>query len=92
MALSFTLDTNCIIAIDELRQEAHSILELVESHRTGKASVALVAISASERQKTSKHLESFSEFQSRIKRLGLHQLDMLTPMVYFDVTFCDYCL
>ena len=50
MPRTFTLDTNCIIAVDESRPEAAAILELARTHQTGRASVGLVAISASERQ------------------------------------------
>jgi len=89
---SFTLDTNCLLAVDELRPEAEDVRGLVTAHAEGMASVGLVAISASERQKSGQGLESFDEFKSRVANLGFGHLELLKPMMYWDVTFWDYCL
>ena len=90
--LTFTLDTNCIIAVDENRSEAKAVLELASAHRSGLASVGVVAISASERQRDGVDLENFEEFKQRRSRLGLGELDLLEPMSYFDITFWDFGL
>jgi hypothetical protein len=90
--LTFTLDTNCVIAIEEGRTEASAIRTLAEAHASGLANVALVAISASERQKNGGPLGSFTQFTDRIAALGLSHLDLLWPMMYWDVTFWDACL
>ena len=89
---TFTLDTNCIIALDEERVEATAIRALLDAHASGDANVALVAISASEKQRGGGHLESFSEFQQRIASLGLAYLELLPPMFYWDVTYWDWCI
>lgn len=89
---TFTLDTNCIIALDEERAEATAIRALLDAHASGDANVALVAISASEKQRGGGHLESFSEFQQRIASLGLAPLELLPPMFYWDVTYWDWCI
>jgi hypothetical protein len=98
--LSLSLDTNCIIALDEVRHdptshraaEARAVRALVSAHTVRKADVALVAISASERQKDNGHLENFSTFQERLTSLELGHLELLHPMLYFDVTFWDASL
>lgn len=54
--------------------------------------MAVVAISASERQVNNRRLENFSEFQDRLNALGLGHLELLRPMLYFDVTFWDFSL
>jgi hypothetical protein len=98
--LSLSLDTNCVLALDEVRHdpashraaEARAVRFLVEAHMERKADVALVAISASERQKNNGHLENFSTFQERLTSLGLGHLELLHPMLYFDVTFWDASL
>jgi hypothetical protein len=98
--LSLSLDTNCVIALDEVRKdprshraaEAKAIRTLVDAHTTRRADVALVAISASERQKDNVPLENFSIFQERLASLGLAHLELLHPMLYFDVTFWDASL
>ena len=89
---SFTLDTNCLIAIDESRPEAQAIRALANAHRDGRAKVALVAISASERQRDGKMLDNFDLFKERVSALDLSHLELLLPMCYWDVMFWDACL
>lgn len=98
--LSFSLDTNCVIALEETRAnpashratEAKAVQALLNAHAAGIANVAVVAISASERQRDGGNLENFSIFQQRLNILGLENLDLLHPMMYFDVTFWDASL
>ena len=92
MPNTFTLDTNCIIAVDEGRPEAGDVLKLVRADAKGLASVALVAISASEKQRGGGTLESFAQFKERLDLLGLGSLELLMPMLYWDVGFWDYGL
>lgn len=89
---SFTLDTNCILAVDEGRPEGAFVLKLAEMHKSGTASVALVAISASEKQKPLRSITNFDQFFDRITRLGLGHLEIIDPMVYWDVSFWDHGL
>src|SRR5688500_17987462 len=88
----FTLDTNCLIAVDEGRPEAVAVRALADAHRNGHARVALAAISASERQRDGAMLENFTLFQERVAALELSHLELLLPMCYFDVMFWDACL
>jgi len=90
--LTFTLDTNCIIAVEEARSEASSILQLASAHRSGLASVGVVAISASERQKDGGNLKNFAEFKQKLSWLGLGDLVLLEPMMYWGVTYWDFGL
>lgn len=90
--LTFTLDTNCLIALDENRPEAAAVRGIVDAHASGKAQVAIVAISASEKQKGGGHLESFVEFQKRLALLSLDHLELLPPMFYWDITYWDRCI
>ena len=90
--LTFTLDTNCIIAVDEARPEASAVKALAAAHDEGTVSVALVAISASERQKDGSTLETFDGFKQRTSQLGLGGLALLKPMMYWDLTFWDFGL
>lgn len=97
---TLSLDTNCVISLDEVRADAAShraaeamaVGALLNAHAAGTASVAVVAISASERQRDNGHLEKFSIFQQRLGALGLAHLELLHPMLYFDVTFWDASL
>ncbi len=90
--LTFTLDTNCIIALDEKRPEAAHLQSLIAAHDAGNADVGLVAISASERQKKGGPLEDFRHFEQRLASLGLDRLVLLPPMFYWDLGFWDQAL
>jgi hypothetical protein len=83
---TFTLDTNCLIAIDEGRPEAPTVRALADAHRARTAQEAVVAISASERQQGGGHLQSFTAFVERLRQLDLGHLDILQPMAYADIT------
>ena len=89
---TFTLDTNCLIAVAESRPEAADVLRLSTAHASGTESAALVAISASERQQSGEALESFDKFKARIASLGLGHLELLKPLAYWDITFWDFSL
>ena len=87
--LKFTLDTNCIIDLEENRPAATSVRALVAAHAAGLADVALVAVSASERQPGDVFLDNYHEFQLRIAKLGFAQLRILQPMLNWDAGFWD---
>jgi hypothetical protein len=87
--LSFTLDTNCIIDVAVNRPSASDVMRLVDAHRAGTADVAVVAVSASERQSGDEYLRSYDEFETRLKDLGLSHLRILLPVLYCDIGFWD---
>lgn len=89
--LHLTLDTNAIIALEEERPAATAIRELANAHAQGRIDVALVAISASERQRAGE-IENFDTFRERLARLKLDHLSLLRPLAYWDLTFWDWCL
>ena len=87
--LSFTLDTNCVISLDEDRPAAPAIRRLAEAHASGKADVAVGAIMASEKQRPKGYIEDFQVFEQRLQRLSIAHLRLLLPIGYFGVTFWD---
>ncbi len=88
----FTLDTNCWIAVENGDPEALHVRALADAHTAGTAHVALVGISASEKQKGGHYVKNVKEFLDRQNSLGLAHLNILKPMAYFDITFWDWCL
>lgn len=90
--LKFTLDTNCIIAVNDQRSDVQAIRQLADAHRDGRADVALVAISASERQRDGAMLDNYTKFEERLRSLNLAHLEILLPMDYSDVMFWDACV
>ncbi|CAH1091423.1 conserved hypothetical protein [Candidatus Nitrotoga sp. 1052] len=91
VTLRFTLDTNCVVALDEGRPEGPAVRALADAHRTGRAHVAVCAIMASEKQRSGGHLESFDQFTDRLVRLGLDHLVLTLPMMYWDISFWNRC-
>jgi hypothetical protein len=78
--------------MDEGRPEAAAIRSLADAHAAGTAAVAVVAISASERQTGGHYIDNFAQFRGRMAALGLAHLDILQPIMYWDITFWDYSL
>jgi hypothetical protein len=87
-----TLDTNCIIALEENRTEAADIRKLIELDRNKEIQVAVVGISASENMPGGGGADSFAWFQDKLSRVGLAQNEILRPMGYWGITFWDWAL
>lgn len=90
--LSFTLDTNCIIDIDDNRPSAGSLRLLVDAHARREADVALVMVSASERQPGDTYLSTYADFNERVSGLGLGQLKQIPGLAYYDLCYWDHAL
>jgi hypothetical protein len=90
--VSFTLDTNCVIDLDENRPAAPAITRLAEAHATGNADVAVLAIMASEKQRAGGYIEDFQVFQDRLEGLSISHLGLLLPIFYWDIAFYGRCL
>lgn len=87
----FTLDTNCLIDVEDGRPGGPFIRELVDRHGKG-INVAVSAIGASERQRNKRYAQNFSEFQEKLKAIGFERLELLLPLAYMDVCFFDHCV
>lgn len=88
--LKLTLDTNCIVALDEQREPAAgALLNLLTAHAAGTVQPRLVACSASERQRPGHYLENFDEFQQRLVNLQLDHLEILRPPATLDVAYLN---
>ncbi|MEO9337216.1 hypothetical protein ABFT80_07255 [Mesorhizobium sp. SB112] len=90
--LTFTLDTNCIIDVADNRPEADGVIALAKAHAEGKADVAFVAVSASERQPGDRYLDSYSDFHGRLEALGLDHLTELKGIAYMDISYWDHSM
>jgi hypothetical protein len=84
---TFTLDSNCIISIDESGQDASLVRRLADAHVAGKAHVAVVALSAADRRQIGSYLDNLDAFRDRLAALDLAHLEILKPMACFDISF-----
>jgi hypothetical protein len=90
--MNVTLDTNCIIDLEEERDTAPDIQALIHMHDQQRINLRVVAISASERKPDGKYASNFTEFKEKIAAVGLGYVDILKPIGYYDITFWDWCL
>jgi len=86
-----TLDTNCIIDLEENTPAALYIWKLVHRFESRKINLRVVATSASERKPDGTYASNFAEFKEKIAALGLKGVDILKPIAYCDVTLVDWC-
>lgn len=90
--INVTLDTNCIIDLEEERPAAPCIRLLMDMHAHQTIKLAVVAISASERKPNGTYASSFDEFKAKIAAVGLARVEVLKPIAYWGITFWDWCL
>jgi len=88
--VKITLDTNCIIDLEQNRPGAEALKALIDASQRGQVELAVAAISASEKTPSGDYLSNFSEFEERIKRLGLSGAEILEPMGIYDVTYYEH--
>jgi len=87
-----TIDTNCIIDLEEERSPACHIRALILMHRQGKIELSVSAISGSERKSNGEYAHTFSEFKQKIQHVGLGDINILKPLGRYEVTFYDWCV
>jgi len=90
--MRFTLDTNCLIDVEEGRPNASFIRDLVSLHRKNGITIAISSIGASERQRAGGYAQNFSEFLEKLKAIGFEGLEHLPPLAYMDICFFDHCV
>ena len=90
--MKVTLDTNCIIDLEEDRKTAPYTSVLTSMHKNQKINLRVVAISASERQLGGKYTSNFAEFKERIAAVGLGHVGILKPIFYWGITFWNWSL
>ena len=78
--------------LDEGRPAARAVRRLASAHAVGEADIAVVAISASERQRDGGLINNFQEFLCRLETLGLRHLEILRPPLYFGISFWDWSI
>lgn len=90
--LRYTLDTNCVFALEDERAEAAPIRRLLARSASGKVKVQIAAIAAAERKRSGSPIDNFDEFKNRLRQLGFTAVQVLLPPMYVGIVFCDYCL
>ncbi|WP_430009564.1 hypothetical protein [Methylophaga lonarensis] len=89
---SFTLDSNCIIDLEEYRPAAAHLEELKRLCHSGVIELAVVSVSASENQPTGQALRDYAEFEAKLERAGLTSARELYPIGIWDLGYWDHML
>jgi hypothetical protein len=89
---SFTLDMNCLIAIENDEPEKAHVLVLIEAADAGRISLAMVASGASERQVGGGYSTNIADFRERMQSLGFASVELLKPIARSDVSFWDHAI
>jgi len=79
MPLKFTLDINCIIDLEESRENAVYLQHLVYCWEENKIDLAVAAISASENQENGNINQQFFSFEDKLARIGLKNINNIYP-------------
>lgn len=87
-----TLDMNCVIDLEEERQNAPHIRDLLRRHSEGAVRLSVPAIGGSERQPGGTYAENFSHFRRKLAAVGLGTVELLQPPIILDVTFLDWSI
>lgn len=85
-----TLDTNCIIDLEDEGDVAPYLRALIRMHEEERINLRVVAISASERKPGGERATSFAEFQERPAAVGLGNAEILRPILYWGVGFWNW--
>lgn len=88
----FTLDTNCIIDLEENRPNAEYIRKLIDAWKKEHIELAVVAVSASENQRSDTANTHFSAFEQKLDNVGLAGVQHLLPLAKWDVFYWDHAL
>lgn len=89
--MDITVDTNCLIDIEEDRESAIYLKQLYKWHRD-KINLRVVGISASERQPNGRIAKTFKEFKQKLKNIGLENIEILKPMSYISISYIGWAI
>jgi hypothetical protein len=90
--LNVTFDMTCIIDLEKNNDTTPYLRKLIRMHEDREINLRVVAISASERKPDHTYASHFDEFKKRIAVVGLADVEILTPISYWGITFWDYSL
>ncbi|MBP2471137.1 hypothetical protein JOF53_000009 [Crossiella equi] len=91
-APTFTLDTNCLIALEEERPEASAVRQLLARHRQGEAVVEFAATMAAETQTDGTVATSISSLLDRLAAASLEHIELIRPVMVLDLVYLDWCV
>jgi len=89
--IKITLDNNVIVDIEN-KSHVADYEKLLRLHIERKIVLRIPAITASERKPDGTYNSNFNEFKKRIYAIGLSDAEILKPIMYWGISYWDYCL
>ena len=90
--MNVTLDTNCIIALEQREAAAPHVQGLLSDHRAGLIALRVVATMASEVMPGGRTAPTFKVFKNRLAELGADDIEILKPIGYYDMAYWDWTI
>lgn len=87
-----TLDTNCLIDLEEEREGYEFIIGLKNLSQQKIVNLGIPAIIASEKIIKYKRITSFNEFKEFLNNIDFGGFQLLLPPLYYGLTFWDYSM
>jgi hypothetical protein len=91
-SLKLTLDTNCLIDLEEQRDGSDVLRDAIDSAVARGLSIGILGISASEKRLKSSAPLGPAELKERLVRHGLDSAEILKPLGFCGLTFWDFCV
>lgn len=90
--MKITLDTNCLIDVEQGEEAAEDVKQLLAHHDAGYISIQIPAIAGSERLQDSTYASTFEKFHQRISKLAQREIELLKPLAYLGIVYLDWCI
>jgi hypothetical protein len=90
--MNATFDTNCLVDLELDELAAPELRRIVGSHDSGRLTISVPGIGASERLKDGTFARDFSVFRQRINALAKREFDILRPPLYLDLAYLDWAI
>lgn len=87
-----TLDTNCIIDLENENHQARFLKPLIKMHNNRKINLRVVAISASEQKPDQTYSSHINEFKCRLHAIDLDNVEILPTILYCGLGFSGHSL
>ena len=85
--IKVTLDTNCIIDLEEKRDSFEYLRKLVDLNNKKIISVGIPTISASEKQKGNSYANNYTSFEEKLENVGLQKCEPLKSMLVWGIGY-----
>jgi hypothetical protein len=77
-----TLDTNCLIDVEEKRKGYKDILKIYDLHRGNKIKLGVVAVMSADKKIDGRPINNFSQFKKWVKKIGLKNIEIISTLAY----------